>query len=194
MVDFKYREFDRVMRRRRSIIVWTVVYLWMVFSAISVHAFDQKTLSRLGLQEISGQNEAPDFTLLSLEGKQVSLKDYRGQVVFINFWATWCEPCKKEFPEMEKLYSEYKAKGLTILAVSIDVGGEKDVKAFAEKMGATFPILLSTKGTITSAYWTWGTPTSYLIDRNGKILGRAIGPRDWNGAEYRTAFDALLKG
>jgi peroxiredoxin len=193
MVDFKRRVFGREICGRRSIRIWSFVFLLMVFSGISAHAFDQRTLFRLGLQEISGQ-DAPDFTLLNLEGKQVSLKDYRGKVVFLNFWATWCEPCKKEFPEMEKVYEEYKDKGLTILAVSIDVGGDKEVKAFAEKMGATFPILLSTQGTITDAYWTWGTPTSYLIDRDGHILGRAIGPRDWNGAAYRAAFDELLKG
>jgi peroxiredoxin len=178
----------------RSKILLAAVLCWAFFSAISAQAIDSTTLSRLGLQEISGKDPAPDFTLMNLEGKQVNLKDYRGKVVFLNFWATWCEPCKKEFPAMEKVYEDYKDKGLTILAVSIDVGGEHDVKAFAEKMGATFPILLSTKGTITSAYWTWGTPTSYLIDRDGHILGRAIGPRDWNGAEFRAAFDALLKG
>jgi peroxiredoxin len=176
-----------------TIFLRTVVLFWIVVSATSSYALDQKTLFRLGLQELRGQKEAPDFTLLSLDGKHVSLKDYRGHVVFLNFWATWCEPCKKEFPAMERLYTDYKSKGLTILAVSIDVGGEEGVKAFAEKMGATFPILLARKGTITDSYWTWGAPTSYLIDRNGTMVGRALGPREWDGTEFRSAFDALLK-
>jgi peroxiredoxin len=175
-----------------SLTVGLIALFGMVFSSVSAYAVDKKVLAPLGLQQLSGDQEAPDFTLLNLEGNRVSLKDYRGKLVFLNFWATWCEPCKKEFPSMEKLYSEYQAKGLTILAVSIDIGKEDAVKAFADKMGATFPILLSTKGEITDSYWTWGTPTSYLIDRKGNMIGRALGPREWDSAASRSAIDALL--
>jgi peroxiredoxin len=193
MRDFARRIFSREICGSVFLTMGMLALFGAVFSPVFAYAVDKKILAPLGLQQLSGETEAPDFTLLNLEGSRVNLKDYRGKVVFLNFWATWCEPCKKEFPAMEKLYSDYQSKGLTILAVSIDIGKEDAVKAFAEKMGATFPILLSTKGEITDSYWTWGTPTSYLIDRKGNIVGRALGPREWDSVASRSAFDALLK-
>jgi peroxiredoxin len=174
-------------------ITCAAVLCWMIVSVTSSYGLDRAKFAALGLQELSGEKEAPDFTLLSLDGKKVSLKDYRGKVVFLNFWATWCTPCKEEFPAMERMYEDYKDKGLIILAISIDQGGKEGVKAFAEKMNATFPILLSTEGNIKNAYWTWGIPTSFLIDRNGNFLGRALGPRKWDGLEAKGLLDAVLK-
>jgi len=193
MASFNLSIWNQMLRRPRTFPLGMFVLLGSILVTIPVYAVDQKVLAPLALQELHGEREAPDFTLSNLGGTQVSLKDYRGKLVFLNFWATWCEPCKKEFPAMEKLYSDYQSKGLTILAVSIDVGKEDGVKAFAEQMGATFPVLLSRKGKITDAYWTWGVPTSYLIDRNGNFIGRAMGPREWDSPESRAAIDALLK-
>ncbi len=173
--------------------IWIALFLWTALSTPLAYGLDKGPLSALDFQELSGKKEAPDFTLLSLDGRKVSLKDYRGKVVFLHFWATWCKPCVEEFPTIERIHQEYKDKGLVILAISIDKGGKGVVKSFAEKMGVSFPILLSTEGKIEKAYWTWGTPTSFLINRNGNILGRALGPRKWDSPEARALFEAALK-
>jgi len=173
--------------------IWIVIFLWTALSVPLSYGLDKGPLSALGFQELSGKKEAPDFTLLSLDGRKVSLQDYRGKVVFLHFWATWCKPCIEEFPTIERIHKEYKDKGLAILAVSIDKGDKDVVKSFVDKTGVSFPILLATDGNIKGAYWTWGTPTSFLIDRNGKILGRALGPRKWDSIEARALFEAALK-
>lgn len=173
--------------------IWIVIFLWIALTTPSAYGFDKGLLSTLGFQELSGNKEAPDFTLSNLDGRKVSLQDYKGKIVFLHFWATWCKPCIEEFPTIERIHKEYKDKGLVILAISVDKGGRKPVKSFVEKMGVSFPVLLSTEGKIERAYWTWGTPTSFLIDRDGKILGRALGPRKWDSVEARALFEAALK-
>ena len=173
--------------------IWIALFLWTTLSTPLAYGLDKGLLSTLGFQELSGKKEAPDFTLLGLDGRKVSLQDYRGKVVFLHFWATWCKPCIEEFPTIERIHKEYKDKGLVILAISIDKGGREPVKSFVDKTGVSFPILLATDGNIKGAYWTWGTPTSFLIDRNGKIIGRALGPRKWDSVEARALFEAALK-
>src|SRR3970040_1484156 len=79
-----------------------------------------------------------------LDGRKVIIQDYRGKVVFLHFWATWCKPCIEEFPTIERIHKEYKDKGLVILAISIDKGGREPVKSFVDKIGVSFPILLAT--------------------------------------------------
>ncbi|MCP4374360.1 MAG: TlpA family protein disulfide reductase [Deltaproteobacteria bacterium] len=122
---------------------------------------------------------APNFTLPDINGKMVSLTDYRGKVVFLNIWATWCSPCVEEMPSMEKLYQELKGESFEILAVSIDVSGAKAVLPFMKKHKLSFPALLDTKGAIKNLYQTTGIPESFIIDKNGINEKKIIGPRNW---------------
>ncbi len=122
---------------------------------------------------------APNFTLPGLDGKMVSLTDYKGKVVFLNIWATWCPPCVEEMPSMEKLYQELKGKAFEILAVSIDASGAKDVLPFMKKYKLSFPALTDTRGAIKELYQTTGVPESIIIDKDGIIVEKVIGPRDW---------------
>jgi len=122
---------------------------------------------------------APNFTLPGLDDKMVSLADYKGKVVFLNIWATWCPPCVEEMPSMEKLYQELKGEDFEILAVSIDALGAKEVIPFMKKHQLSFPALTDTKGAIKSLYQTTGVPESFIIDKNGIIVEKIIGPRDW---------------
>ena len=122
---------------------------------------------------------APDFTLPDFDGKMVSLAGYKGKVVFLNIWATWCPPCVEEMPAMEKLYQELKDEGLEILAVSIDESGAETVLPFMKKHKLSFPALIDTKGIVKSLYRTTGVPETFIIDKNGIIIENAIGPRDW---------------
>ena len=116
---------------------------------------------------------APDFKLKTLDGKEVSLSDYRGKVVLINFWATWCPPCREEMPLFKRVYERYKNKGFEILAVSTDTSVDP-VKKFVKEYKLDFPVLLDTDN-ISSLYGIQGLPTSFLIDREGKIVKVRLG-------------------
>jgi peroxiredoxin len=122
---------------------------------------------------------APNFTLPDVDGKMVSLADYKGRVVLLNIWATWCPPCVDEMPSMEKLYQELTGEGFEILAVSIDESGAKTVRPFMKKHRLSFPALIDSKGFITSLYQTTGVPESFIVDKDGIIVEKVIGPRDW---------------
>jgi len=122
---------------------------------------------------------APNFTLPGLDGKMVSLNDYKGKVVLLNIWATWCPPCVDEMPSMEKLHQELKSEAFEILAVSLDVLGAKEVIPFMKKHKLSFPALTDTKGAIKSLYQTTGVPESFIIDKDGIVVEKIMGPRDW---------------
>lgn len=160
-------------------------------------------LSRDLITGIGPGVEAPNFTVTDLQGQPVRLSDFRGKVVLINIWATWCLPCREEMPSMERLYRDLRqtphGDGFEILAVSIDraagaadaggnVGG--DVADFAEEYGLTFPILLNPSGDIQTAYQTTGVPESFIIDRNGIIQRRLAGPAEWDDTGY---FEFILR-
>jgi peroxiredoxin len=133
-----------------------------------------------------------NFTLPLLDGENTSLSAYKGKVVLLNFWATWCSPCQAEMPSMEILYQRFKNDGLEILAVD---GGEGDatVRRFIRNGGYTFPVLMDRNGRVNSAYGIRAIPTSFIIDREGKILGRVVGSIRWDNSRIINAFDALLK-
>jgi peroxiredoxin len=121
-------------------------------------------------------NVAPDFTLTNLEGKQVSLSDMRGKGVFINFWATWCGPCKREMPLMEKQYQEMKDQGIEILAVNI-AESNVAVSSFIDRLGVTFPVLLDSNPDriVTQRYGVGALPASFFVDKDGNIAGHYVG-------------------
>jgi peroxiredoxin len=136
---------------------------------------------------------APGFSLPDLDGAPVSLADQRGKVVLLNFWATWCKPCEDEMPAMQRLYEGLAGTDFEMLAVSVD---EEDsvVRAFQERLGITFPILHDPAKRVSEAYQTYRYPESYLIDREGRVLARYIGPRDWDAAVYRDRIWRLATG
>ncbi len=136
---------------------------------------------------------APNFTFPGLDGRMVSLADYKGKVVFLNIWATWCAPCVTEMPSMKKLYQELKDEGFEILAVSVDESGAEAVKPFMEKHKLGFPVLLDTKGDIKTLYQATGIPESFIIDREGIIVEKIIGPRDWAASGAIRFFRSLIQ-
>ncbi len=148
--------------------------------------------TRLRIQKFEEPVVAPDFTLNDLKGNQITLKDHRGRIVFLNFWATWCPPCRREMPSMERLYKQLKDRGLVILAVDMQES-EKLVKAFMSEFSLSFPALLDRNGDISSLYGIVGLPSTYIIDREGMIIGKAVGPRDWSSQESIRLFQSLLK-
>jgi peroxiredoxin len=136
---------------------------------------------------------APNFTLSGLDDKMVSLSDYRGTVVLLNIWATWCPPCVDEMPSMERLYKELKGENFEILAVSIDSLGTKAVAPFMKKYNLAFPALMDPDGTITALYQTTGVPESFIVNQEGILIKKIIGPRDWATPEVIGFFRDLIK-
>lgn len=132
-----------------------------------------------GRKPLGKGDPAPHFALPDLEGNMVNLADYKGKVVLLNIWATWCPPCVEEMPSMEKLYQELNDEGFEIVAVSVDASGAKTVLPFMRKHQLTFPALTDTEGTTKLLYHTTGVPESFLIDKDGVIAEKVIGPRNW---------------
>jgi peroxiredoxin len=144
----------------------------------------------LGIHRPTEPSEAPDFTLMSLEGRPVQLREFKGKLVLLNFWATWCAPCLHEMPSMERLYQTFKATPFVLLAVSMDRQGEAVARPFVDSLQLTFPVLLDTTLEVGRQYGVRGLPTTYLIDPEARLIGAVIGARDW----YRTEAKALIAG
>ncbi len=145
-------------------------------------------------QALAVQNSpAPNFTLPRLNGEIVRLSDYRGKIVFLNIWATWCPPCREEMPAMEKLYQEMKGEAFEILAVSIDAAGAKAVGPFMKQNKLSFPALLDPKGMVKGLYGITGVPETFIIDKDGIINSKIIGPRDWAGSKAVRFFRDLAQ-
>jgi len=158
--------------------------------AQSAGAPDFKAVPKL--QEIKDRQAAPDFTLPNPGGKKVSLKDFRGKVVFLNFWATWCESCREEMPSMERLYQEFKGKGLEVVAVNVK-DKRQDALAFVKELKLNYPVLMDPEGEVGLLYGAFGLPVTYLIDRKGVVLARLWGPADWYSPAARKLIGALVE-
>jgi len=114
-------------------------------------------------------------------GRPASLADYRGKVILLNVWATWCQPCRVEMPSMERLHQRLAGKDFEVVAVSIDKEGEDIVQAFVQELGLSFDILHDQSGAIQQIYQTTGVPESFVIDREGIIVKKTIGATEWDG-------------
>jgi peroxiredoxin len=126
---------------------------------------------------------APDFTLPVLDDGELSLASLRGRVVLLNFWATWCKPCEDEMPAMQRLYAGLGGSDFELLAVSVDEG-DGEVRAFRDRLGLRFPILLDSAKRAAGAYQTFRFPESWLIGRDGVVVARYVGPREWDDPVY----------
>ena len=139
-------------------------------------------------------HHAPDFALKTLDEKTVRLSDLRGnKVVLINFWATWCPPCRLEMPTMQKIYSEYKGRGFEIFAINIEPDAKEEIREFMEELRLTFPVLLDHDMKVTRKYRLIGLPVSFLIDRQGIIRAKEVGYHDWTEKASRKQVESLLK-
>jgi thiol-disulfide isomerase/thioredoxin len=138
----------------------------------------EETLKHLGFQIPKEDLQAIDFTLEDLSSRETSLSSFGGKVVFLNFWATWCGPCRAEIPSMERLYAELKDREFIILAVNSQEPPDQ-VSAFVRESGMSFPVLLDSAGRVGATYGVRAIPTTYLIDPQGAIRGRMVGTRDW---------------
>jgi peroxiredoxin len=129
-------------------------------------------------REIAGGERAPEFNLKTLGGGSVDLADFRGKVVMVHFWATWCPPCVEEIPTLDKLFHNLTGKDFALLAVSEDDDGAA-VASFLQKNKLSLPVLMDAGSEVARQYGTYKLPETYIVDRQGVVQYKAIGPRDW---------------
>ena len=134
---------------------------------------------------------AEDFTVALLRGEPLKLSEQRGKPVMINFWATWCAPCREEMPAMERLYRRHREHGFVLLAVSVDTDAAL-VLPFLERYKLTFPVTLDAKMSLANAYGVRALPSSFLIDRDGNLAALALGPRAWDNRVAHALVEGML--
>jgi len=143
-----------------------------------------------GLTPVTDLPTAPDFKLSDVEGNVHRLADYRGKVVIINFWATWCPPCRAEMPSMQRAWEKLEKEGIVMLA--INVGQNEDaVFRFTADYPVEFPLLLDQDSSVTGNYPVKGLPTTFIVDPQGRIAYRAVGGREWDDDELLAPVRAL---
>jgi len=156
--------------------------LGLLFCCQTVHAADAPKQT---LPSLEKPFAAPDFTLPGENGKTYHLEDLRGQVVVVNFWATWCPPCRREMPSMQRMWNKIKGKGVTVLA--INVGEDADtIFEFLGSYPVNFPLLLDRDGSVVKRYPVTGLPTTYIVSPQGMVTHRAVGSREWDDPQLYT--------
>ena len=140
----------------------------------------------------AGTPQVEGIVLFDLNQKPINLTDYKGAIVFLNFWATWCPPCREEMPSMQKLYNRYKNEPFHIIAVSLKESPTQ-VKAFFKKKRLSFTVLIDPKGDVGKKFGINSIPTTFILDKNGEVIGKAIGPRDWGSKRSHALFQHLIE-
>jgi len=145
----------------------------------------------LDLVRPARSKRAEDFTVALLRGETLKLREQRGKAVMINFWATWCPPCREEMPAMERLYRRHRERGFVLLAVSVDTDASL-VRPFLEQHKLTFPVTLDAKMDLANTYGVRALPSSFLVDRHGYLAALALGPRAWDNRAAHALVEGML--
>jgi peroxiredoxin len=163
---------------RHNSLVWIVVIVAVAAMLAFAPYMARRARNNAGPESNDWKGKsAPEFSLESLDGKTVHLADYRGKGVLLNFWATWCQPCKIEMPWFEELQKEYGSQGLQVVGIAMDDASKEDIAKFAKEMGVNYPILLG-KEAVGDAYGgVQFLPSTFFIDRDGKVVDRIFGLR-----------------
>ncbi len=177
--------------RRLVIIVFLLVLaggsLYMGFAGSSRPSYEPVKPVQLG-------DPAPDFQLEDTKGNKISLSDLRGKVVLVNFWATWCPPCRAEMPSMEALNKAMAGEDFVMLAINVEENGRSSVPAFLDKAPHSFSVLYDDQGVVQKLYGVYKFPESFVIRKDGTIDDRVIGAIDWVHPETVAYFMELAKG
>ena len=184
---------------RKYVLLFLVIFIGAIlfflehFTETPISIADIQTKKIFNEKKSSVGYFAPSFKLRNIKGNYESLESYRGKVVVLNFWATWCAPCRIEMPSFEKLYRRYRSEGVTVLAITLDKNSENKIKSFVDEYGLSFPILLDEKGEVERLYPSMTIPFTYIIDRQGRIVARVDGAKNWESSETFEAIEYLLK-
>jgi peroxiredoxin len=179
--------------RKSGRLLLTIFVVLLVAIPIILITLKEKGSHSRFIRPLQEGKPAPHFTFPDLDGRKVSLPDFRGKVVLVNIWATWCPPCRDEMPSMQKLYERFKGEHFEILAVNINADGREAVAPFMQQMNLTFPALLDPKEKIRSLYGITGVPESFIVDREGILVNKVIGPMDWSSPKVFDFFQELIQ-
>jgi len=172
-----------------GVIVVNEKFLTQVRNALILSFF---ALSSVQIYAVAVQDDAPDFTLKSLQGGNLRLNEYRGQVVLLNFWASWCGPCRQEMPLLDRIHQRYQDAGFAVVSVNVE-GDELPARALAEETGVTFPVLIDTNQKVSELYDLEAMPSSVLIDRDGVVRYIHRGYQPGDEALYLKVVKQLIK-
>ncbi len=179
-----------------SIAMWgKLIFLIAILVALNLPANAEESglFSKIGAIPIKDYKKTPKLCLEDLNGEKVQLAALKGKIIFLNFWATWCGPCIEEMPSMEALYQQYKKTDFLFLTISIHCGGREPVRRFIERHRYRIPILLDPAGKTLEVFEISRIPATLIIDRNGRIIGRVIGPRNWSSPEVLSLVNYMLR-
>jgi peroxiredoxin len=182
------------------LVILPVFYWYADPIKVSMSEFDGKSIGHdrigrlfkeLGIIRLSGIAPPVEIELENLNGKSVNISDFKGNIVFLNFWTTWCPDCRAEMPEMEKLYVRFKEDDFVMVTINLKESSDK-VSAFYEKHKLTFNALLDSDGNVGVAFGIRSIPTTFILDKQGGLLGKAMGPREWGGRKATELFQILI--
>lgn len=160
------------------------------------HAAPEPTLDlfeRAGVTELKKGQRGPALRLATLDSRSAGLEDYKGKLVVLNFWATWCQPCTIEMPTLEALWKGYRDRGLVVVGVAVDRGAPRALlDPYVKTLGLTFPILLDPDLKTAGAWRVTALPATFLVRPGGEVAGMAIGAREWNSREMRALLETML--
>lgn len=148
---------------------------------------------KAGVVELKEGQQAPGFTLATLDGGKASPEDHRDKLVILNFWATWCQPCTLEMPSLEALWSRYRERGLVVIGVSVDRGAPRALlEPYVRSLKLTFPILLDPDSKTSDRWRVTAIPATFIVRPGGDVAGMVTGAREWNSGEMRALVERLL--
>jgi peroxiredoxin len=175
-----------------SMAAWGIVALLTVLNATAAEPSAlAELLKALNLSGYPSVVQPPEFSGLTADGQRVSLAGLSGRVVLLNFWATWCLECRSEMPALEQLHREFSVQGLVIVGINAREGAST-IREYAGELGLTLPLIPDPTGKINADYGVIGLPTTFVIGRDGRAVGLAIGLREWSGKPARALIQALL--
>jgi len=175
--------------KRRA--VWCLMLL--LSAMLIVSGCSKKKQESGGAGAVGGNKPAPEITVTSMKNVPLKLSSLKGKVVLLNFWATWCPPCRDEIPSMMKLNSAMAGKAFEMVSVSIDAGGVPDIEAYFKESGYSLPTYTDLNGDAQKVYGITGVPESFIIDKNGMIVKKVIGPLAWDSPDTITFIEGLMK-
>lgn len=190
------------MKKYLTIRPWFLLLIALIFSGFAaLFFFNAESLAKADSQELDQllggmgvikmvQALPVEIRLKDLNGKPVSLSDFRGKIVFLNFWTTWCYACRIEMPDMEKLHQKFKNKDFAMVTVNLQESASQ-VKQFFKELNLTFTALLDSSGEVGAHFMITAIPTTYILDKEGIIIGKVMGPREWDDKKAFALFEHL---